>query len=93
VRAAWNTFWPSPSIAPPRRINEIILGKRGVTADTALRLARFFGTSVESWMNVQTRCEVERAHDKLANELASIEPARAAAWVFITLAQRLEENS
>lgn len=44
---------------PPRRINEIILGKRGITADTALRLARYFGTSVEVWMTLQDRYEVE----------------------------------
>ena len=46
---------------PPRRINEIVLGKRGITADTALRLARYFGTSVEVWMNLQARYEVEMA--------------------------------
>ncbi len=38
---------------PPRRINEIVLGKRGITADTALRLARFFGTSTEMWTGLQ----------------------------------------
>jgi len=48
---------------PPRRINEIVLGKRGITADTALRLARYFGTSVEVWMNLQARYEVETARD------------------------------
>jgi addiction module HigA family antidote len=46
---------------PPRRINEIVLGKRGITADTALRMARYFGTSVEVWMNLQNRFEVETA--------------------------------
>lgn len=46
---------------PPRRVNEIVLGKRGITADTALRLARYFGTSVEVWMNLQTRYEIETA--------------------------------
>ena len=46
---------------PPRRINEIVLGKRGLTADTSLRLARYFGTSAEVWMNLQTRYEVEAA--------------------------------
>ena len=48
---------------PPRRINEIVLGKRGITADTALRLARYFRTSVEVWMNLQSRYEVETARD------------------------------
>lgn len=46
---------------PPRRINEIVLGKRGITADTALRLARYFGTSQEVWMNLQVRYELETA--------------------------------
>ena len=49
---------------PPRRINEIVLGKRGISADTALRLARYFGTSVDVWMNLQTRFEVETARDE-----------------------------
>lgn len=46
---------------PPRRINEIVLGKRGISADTALRLARYFGTSQEVWMNLQMRFELETA--------------------------------
>ena len=46
---------------PPRRINEIVLGKRGISADTALRLARYFSTSEELWMNLQNRYEVEMA--------------------------------
>ena len=45
---------------PPRRINEIILGKRGVTADTALRLAHYLGTSPDVWMNLQARYELDR---------------------------------
>lgn len=40
---------------PPRRINEIVLGKRGITADTALRLAKFFGTSAEFWLGLQSQ--------------------------------------
>ena len=48
---------------PPRRINEIVLGKRGLSADTALRLARYFGTSVDVWMALQARYEVEEARD------------------------------
>ena len=40
---------------PPRRINEIILGKRGITADTAFRLSRYFGTSERFWLNLQNR--------------------------------------
>jgi antitoxin HigA-1 len=48
---------------PPRRINEIVHGKRGITVDTALRLARHFGTSVEFWMNLQTHYDLEVAED------------------------------
>jgi antitoxin HigA-1 len=48
---------------PPRRINEIVQGKRGITTDTALRLSRHFGTSVEFWMNLQTHYELEVAED------------------------------
>jgi addiction module HigA family antidote len=47
----------------PRRINEIVHGKRRVTADTALRLSRYFGTSAEFWMNLQSRYELEMARD------------------------------
>ena len=43
---------------PPRRINEIVHGKRGITADTAIRLARYFGTSEEFWMNLQSNYEL-----------------------------------
>ena len=48
---------------PARRINEIVLEKRGITADTALRLSRFFGNSAQFWMNLQTRYELELARD------------------------------
>jgi addiction module HigA family antidote len=44
---------------PPRRINEIVHGKRGITADTALRLGRYFGTSAEFWMNLQGNYDLE----------------------------------
>ncbi len=46
---------------PPRRINEIVHGTRSITADTALRLARFFGTSAQFWLNLQTEFDVRRA--------------------------------
>lgn len=49
----------------PRKINEIIQGKRSITADTALRLARFFGTSAEVWMNLQALYDLEVAKDAL----------------------------
>ena len=48
---------------PARRINEIVLERRGITADTALRLSRFFGNSAQFWMNLQTRYELESARD------------------------------
>ena len=46
---------------PARRINEIVLGKRGITADTALRLARYFGTTPDVWLNLQVRYELDKA--------------------------------
>jgi addiction module HigA family antidote len=49
----------------PRKINEIVQGKRAITADTALRLARFFGTSAEVWMNLQALYDLEQARDLL----------------------------
>ena len=57
---------------PPRRINEIIHGKRAISADTALRLSRYFGTSERFWMNLQTRYDLEIQKDSLGDELASI---------------------
>ena len=54
---------------PPRRINEICLGKRAVTPDTALRLARFFGMSAEFWMNLQKRYELERTKDEMQADI------------------------
>lgn len=50
---------------PPRRINEIVQGKRSVTADTALRLARYFGLSERFWLNLQSRYDLEVEKDKL----------------------------
>ena len=54
---------------PPRRINEIVHGTRAVTADTALRLARYFGTSERFWMNLQVRYDIEREKDRLGRRL------------------------
>jgi len=54
---------------PPRRINEIVHAKRAITADTALRLARYFGTSDAFWMNLQTRYDLERAKERLGARL------------------------
>lgn len=54
---------------PPRRINEIVHGKRSITADTALRLARFFGTTERFWLNLQIRHDLEVEKDRLAGVL------------------------
>ena len=54
---------------PPRRINEIVQGKRAVTADTALRLARHFGTSERFWLNLQARHDLEIEKDRLGDRL------------------------
>ena len=54
---------------PPRRINEIVHGKRGISADTALRLARYFGTSDLFWLNLQTHYELEVEKDRLGTRL------------------------
>ena len=54
---------------PPRRINEIVHGKRGITADTALRLGRFFRMEAQFWMNLQTRYELETTLEALADRL------------------------
>jgi antitoxin HigA-1 len=54
---------------PPRRINEVVLRKRGVTADTALRLARYFGTSEQFWLNLQTTYDLDVERDRLGDRL------------------------
>lgn len=56
---------------PPRRINEIVHGKRAVTADTALRLARYFGTSEAFWMGLQADYNLEEARSRLGKRLES----------------------
>ena len=62
---------------PPRRINEIVHGKRRITADTALRLARYFGTTDRFWLNLQTRFDLEIEKDNLGSALDRIEPLKA----------------
>lgn len=59
---------------PPRRINEIVHGKRRITTDTALRLARYFGTSERFWLNLQGRYDTEVERDRLGPTLDQIEP-------------------
>jgi addiction module HigA family antidote len=55
---------------PPRRINEIVHGKRSITADTALRLSRYFGTSAAFWLGLQADYDLEVASDRLAGRIA-----------------------
>ncbi len=57
---------------PPRRINEIVHGKRGVTADTALRLARYFGTSERFWLGLQIDYDLEEARLRLGDRLLEV---------------------
>lgn len=54
---------------PPRRINEVVRGQRSITADTALRLARYFHTTERFWLNLQTRYDLEIVKDRLGNRL------------------------
>lgn len=63
---------------PPRRINEIVHGKRGITADTAIRLARYFGTSEEFWMNLQSNYELRMERRALRETVAAITPLNGA---------------
>jgi antitoxin HigA-1 len=63
---------------PARRINEIVHGQRRISADTALRLARYFGTSERFWMNLQARYDLETEKDRLGAALEEIQPLSAA---------------
>ena len=58
---------------PPRRINEIVHGKRAITADTALRLARALGTSEQFWMGLQADYDLEEARKRARNDLKKVE--------------------
>jgi antitoxin HigA-1 len=62
---------------PARRINEIVHGQRRISADTALRLARFFGTSERFWINLQARYDLEAEKDRLGDKLDAIRPLGA----------------
>ena len=63
---------------PPRRINEVVLGRRAITADTALRLARYFGTSEQFWMGLQADYDLEEARTKLGDRLEREVPSQIA---------------
>lgn len=62
---------------PPRRVNEIVLGKRGITADTALRLSRAFGTSEGFWMGLQADYDLEEARKRIDAALKNVEKLAA----------------
>jgi addiction module HigA family antidote len=64
---------------PAPRIHDIVLEKRGITADTAVRLARFFGTTEQFWMNLQSSYEVRKARARLARTLPQIQPREVGA--------------
>src|SRR2546428_5887103 len=64
---------------PPRRINEIVKGQRAITADTALRLGRYFGMSPEFWLNLQTHYDLEQEQERLSKRLDKEGKALAAA--------------
>ena len=61
---------------PPRRINEIVRGLRGISADTALRLARYFRTTPQFWLNLQLRYDVEAAEERLGARIKRIKVRR-----------------
>ena len=59
---------------PPRHINEIVHSKRAVTADTALRLGKYFGVSAQFWLNLQTQYDLDVAEDRLSMQIDAITP-------------------
>ena len=61
---------------PPRRVNEIVRGQRGISADTALRLARYFRTTPHFWLNLQLRYDVEAAEERLGARIKRIKVRR-----------------
>ena len=63
---------------PPRRITEIVHGKRGITADTALRLGKLFGTTAQFWLNLQTLYDLDLAEDRAAEQIDAIVPLQSA---------------
>ena len=63
---------------PPRRINEIVHGLRGITADTALRLGHYFGTSAQFWMNLQGRFDLQMEEDRSGAKIRRLKALKAA---------------
>ena len=67
-------------LVPARRINEIVQGKRAISADTALRLSKYFGTSAKFWLNLQAQYDLDMQEEKIIDELTSeIRPFKQAA--------------
>jgi len=64
---------------PAPRINDIVLERRGISADTAVRLSRFFGTTEQFWLNLQSAYEVSRVMEEQASEIERIQPRTASA--------------
>jgi addiction module HigA family antidote len=77
---------------PRRRINEIVLGRRSITADTAARLAAFFGVSAQDWLNLQASYDVQTAQERLADELSRIPRYDSSANGVLIAHGRLEGN-
>jgi len=63
---------------PPRRINEIVHGTRGISADTALRLAHYFGTTPQFWMNLQARFDLQVEEDRIGSQIRRLKALKAA---------------
>lgn len=63
---------------PPRRINEIVHGIRGISADTALRLAHYFGTTPQFWMNLQARFDLQVEEDRIGSKIRRLKALKAA---------------
>lgn len=78
---------------PPRRINEIVHGKRGITADTAMRLSQYFGTSAEFWMNLQSNYELRVARRSHGAIFDAIQPLRLRSRVEPTLRRLVDEDA
>lgn len=82
---------------PVPRVNDIVLEKRGITADTAIRLARFFGTTEQFWLNLQDASEVSKIKAERAQELARIEPLKTfgsarVSWRFPSFRSQFNER-
>jgi len=63
---------------PPRRVNEIVHGLRGITADTALRFGHYFGTSPQFWMNLQARFDLQVEEDRIGSKIRRLKALKAA---------------